>query len=183
MINKKNIPNIITILRGVFTLVIIILFLVDAEKYMPTILALFVIASISDFLDGYLARKWNVVSNFGKTADPLLDKILVFSLLIFIFEFNVVPKIFIIILILRDLTIDSIRSTLISRGITMPAIYTAKLKTTFQMIMIIFVLLYLIFPYISALSHLAIGTGAIAVALSLLSGYTYIKTFTNTKNN
>ena len=88
MLNKKNIPNIITITRGLFTIVIIILFLLDAQKYMSLILTLFIIASLSDFLDGYLARKWHVVSDFGKTADPLLDKILVFSLLVLVFEYN-----------------------------------------------------------------------------------------------
>lgn len=176
MINKKNIPNIITIFRGLFTLVIITLFLIDAEKYISIILALFIIASISDFLDGYLARKWNVVSDFGKTADPLLDKVLVFSLLVLIFQYNIVPQLFIMILILRDLTIDSVRSAVIAKGGTMPAISSAKWKTTFQMLMIIFVLLYLIYPQ-QWISYLAIGTGALAVIFSLTSGYAYIQTF------
>lgn len=176
MINKKNIPNIITILRGVFTILIIILFLIDAQKYMPIIFVLFIIASLSDFLDGYLARKWHVVSDFGKTADPLLDKVLVFSLLVLIFQYNVVPQLFIMILILRDLTIDSVRSTIIAKGDTMPAISSAKWKTTFQMLMIIFVLLCLIYPQ-QWISYLAIGTGALAVIFSLTSGYTYIQTF------
>jgi CDP-diacylglycerol--glycerol-3-phosphate 3-phosphatidyltransferase len=180
MINKKNIPNIITVLRGIFTLIIIILFLVDAQKYMPVILALFIIASISDFLDGYLARKWHVVSNFGKTADPLLDKVLVFSLLVLIFQYNVVPQLFIMILILRDLTIDSVRSAIVAKGGTMPAIFSAKLKTTFQMLMIIFVLLYLIYP-LQWILYAAVGTGAMAVVFSLISGYVYIQTFQNHK--
>jgi CDP-diacylglycerol--glycerol-3-phosphate 3-phosphatidyltransferase len=177
--NKKNIPNIITILRGILTIIIIILFLIDAEQYMSLILILFIIASISDFLDGYLARKWNIVSDFGKTADPLLDKILVFSLLILIFEFNIVPKIFIIILILRDLTIDSIRSAIIAQGNTMPAIFSAKLKTTFQMFMIIFVLLALIFPQNTTIPYIAISASILAIITSLFSGYIYIKTFIN----
>ncbi len=178
MLNKKNIPNIITITRGLFTIVIIILFLLDAQKYMSLILTLFIIASLSDFLDGYLARKWHVVSDFGKTADPLLDKILVFSLLVLVFEYNAVPQFFIIILILRDLTIDSIRSAIIAKSNTLPAIFSAKLKTTFQMLMIIFILLYLIYP-LQWISYIAISTGALAVIFSLTSGYTYIQTFKN----
>ena len=180
MLTKKNIPNIITISRGMFTLAIIILFLVDAEKYMSLILILFIIASISDFLDGYLARRWHVVSDFGETADPLLDKILVFSLLVLIFQYNVVPQLFIMILILRDLTIDSIRSAVIAKGGTMPAISSAKWKTTFQMLMIIFILLYFIYP-LQWIAYIAIGTGALAVIFSLTSGYTYIQTFRTQK--
>jgi CDP-diacylglycerol--glycerol-3-phosphate 3-phosphatidyltransferase len=147
---------------------------------MSVILALFIIASISDFLDGYLARKWHVVSNFGKTADPLLDKVLVFSLLVLIFQYNVVPQLFIMILILRDLTIDSVRSAIVAKGGTMPAIFSAKLKTTFQMLMIIFVLLYLIYP-LQWILYAAVGTGAMAVVFSLISGYAYIQTFQNHK--
>ena len=146
MITKQQVPNIITVARGAFTLAIIALFLIDAEKYMPAIFILFVIASFSDYVDGYLARKWNVVSEFGKMADPLLDKILVFSVLILVFEFKIVPQVIILLLILRDLTIDSLRSYMASRGVSMPAITSAKWKTAFQMFMVIFILLFLIYP-------------------------------------
>lgn len=176
MFSKKQIPNGITIARGVFTLMIIALFLIDHEKYMPIIFVLFIIASLSDFVDGYLARKWKVVSEFGKMADPLLDKVLVFSLLILVFEFKVVPQVIILLLVLRDLTIDSLRSYAASRGISMPAITSAKWKTTFQMLMIIFILLFLIYPETAWLQTAAIATGALALILSLWSAAIYIKT-------
>jgi CDP-diacylglycerol--glycerol-3-phosphate 3-phosphatidyltransferase len=174
MFSKQNIPNILTIARGIFTLIIIVLFLIDAQTFMPLILVLFIIASVSDFLDGYLARKWKVISDFGKTADPLLDKVLVFSLLILIFQYNVVPQLFIMILVLRDLTIDSVRSSIVAKGQTMPAISSAKWKTTFQMLMIIFVLLYLIYPQ-QWISYTAIAMSILAVIFSLISGHIYIK--------
>lgn len=137
----------------------------------------FIVASFTDFLDGYLARKWKVVSNFGKIADPLLDKVLVFSLLILTFEFGIVPKWFIMILILRDMIIDSLRSYFVTRGITVAAIYTAKLKTVCQMLMINFILLTLIFPANIILEKTAITVGAIAVIMSLWSAGSYIKIF------
>lgn len=176
MFKKENIPNIITIARGVFTLIIIALFLIDAQKYMPTIFVLFIIASLSDFVDGYLARKWRVVSEFGKMADPLLDKVLVFSLLILVFEYKVIPQVIILLLVLRDLTIDSLRSYAASRGISMPAITSAKWKTTFQMMMIVFILLTLIYPETAWLQTIALATGVIALILSLWSAGIYIKT-------
>lgn len=183
MLSKKQLPNIITIARGVFTLMIIALFLIDHEKYMPTIFILFIVASLSDFIDGYLARRWHVVSEFGKLADPLLDKVLVFSLLILVFEFNVVPQIIILLLILRDLTIDSLRSYATARGISMPAITSAKWKTTFQMFMIMFILLFLIFPAIAWLQSAAILTGMLALIFSLWSAAIYIKTSVSSPDN
>lgn len=183
MFSKKQIPNIITIARGVFTLIIIVLFLIDAQKYMPIIFILFIIASLSDFVDGYLARKWHVVSEFGKMADPLLDKVLVFSLLILVFEFKVVPQVIILLLILRDLTIDSLRSYTATRGVSMPAITSAKWKTTFQMFMIVFILLFLIYPHMSWLQSAAQITGIIALILSLWSAGIYIKTSVRSPDN
>ena len=182
MFKKKNIPNIITVFRGVLTLVIIVLFLIDAQKYMIAIFTLFVIASLSDFVDGYLARKWHVVSDFGKTADPLLDKILVFSLLVLIFPTEVVPQWAIMILILRDLIIDSLRSYLVSQKITMPAIFTAKVKTTCQMLMIALTLLFLAYPDMAMLAALAKVMTILAVIMALISAYKYFRVFFDSRH-
>lgn len=176
MLNRKNIPNIITFIRGLLTIAIIILFLINYDKYISIIWTLFIAAAASDFFDGYLARKWNTISEFGKMADPLLDKMLVFSLLILVFEFDIVPRTFIMILVVRDLLIDSLRNYLARHNVSMPAIGTAKLKTTFQMLMINFILLTLIFPAAYALQLLTITTGMIAVVMSLWSATIYIKT-------
>ena len=180
MLNKKNIPNILTGLRGILTIIIIVLFLLDYSQYGITIWTLFIIASFTDFLDGYLARKWQVVSNFGKIADPLLDKVLVFALLILVFEFSIIPKAFIMILILRDMLIDALRSYFVTKGVTVAAIYTAKLKTAFQMLMINFILLTLIFPTNIILEKAAIITGLTAVIMSLWSAGSYVRIFMST---
>lgn len=183
MLIKKNIPNIITIIRGILTIAIIILFLINSYKYGLIILILFLAASISDFLDGYFARKWNVVSSFGKTADPLLDAILNFSLLVLIFNLNIIPKIIIIILIILDLIVGFIRSTLLSKGKILSAIYPAKIKTAFLMITITLMLSLLAFPQIEILSILALGASLIAVTFSLISVFIYLKIFTKSLSN
>lgn len=177
MISKKHIPNILTGARGVLTIVITVLFLIDYDRYIIVIWLLFITASLTDLCDGYCARRWNAVSKFGKITDPLFDKILIFSLLILVFEFEIVPKFFVIILIVRDLFIDTLRNYLFTTGTTLSAILSAKIKTAFQILMINFILLTLIFPTIYTLQKIAIATGAIAIILSLWSAGVYIRSF------
>ncbi|UKS54507.1 CDP-diacylglycerol--glycerol-3-phosphate 3-phosphatidyltransferase [Mycoplasma feriruminatoris] len=140
-----NLPNILTTIRIVLVPVIIVLLLVD--HYMNNEFftnfsrvcwyisgAIFIIASLTDFLDGWIARKYNLVTNFGKFFDPIADKLLVNATLILFSSLGVLPVWMTVVLILRDTFVDFIRMILSSKGITLAAGMGGKLKTTFQMI-------------------------------------------------
>ncbi|QVK01948.1 CDP-diacylglycerol--glycerol-3-phosphate 3-phosphatidyltransferase [Mycoplasma mycoides subsp. capri] len=140
-----NLPNILTTIRILLVPIIIVLLLVD--HYMNGLVftnfskfawfisgGIFIVASLTDFLDGWIARKYNLVTNFGKFFDPIADKLLVNATLILFSSLDVLPIWMTVVLILRDTFIDFIRMILSSKGITLAAGMGGKLKTTFQMI-------------------------------------------------
>ena len=98
-------------------------------------------ASITDWFDGYLARKNNLVTNFGKFMDPLADKLLVCSALICMIELDRLPAWFVIIIIAREFIISGFRLIAAENGVVIAANYWGKFKTTFQMLMIILLIL------------------------------------------
>ena len=105
-------------------------------------LAIFAIASVTDFLDGFIARKYNMVSNFGKFLDPLADKLLVCSALICLLYLNQINVFVVLIIILRDFTINAYRLIAAERGIVIAASWSGKIKTTLQMIMVLALILH-----------------------------------------
>lgn len=175
MFNKKNIPNIITIARGIIALSIAALFLSDLENRFLIIFVLFLAGSISDWVDGYLARKWKTVSDFGKMFDPIFDKIFTFIFYFFLFSISGMPRLIFILLLLREIFIDGMRNYMLSKGIVTPAIRSAKLKTVSQVAMIFFALLFLIHPAAYWFQYLTYAFGVIAVALAYWSGWKYLK--------
>ncbi len=133
-----NLPNKLTILRVLMIPFFILFLLVPitgaADKWIA--LAIFIVASLTDLLDGYIARKYHIVTNFGKFADPLADKLLVCSALICLVELSRVPSWIVIIIIAREFIISGFRLIASDNGIVIAASYWGKFKTTFQMIMI-----------------------------------------------
>ena len=105
------------------------------------VLAIFAIASITDYLDGNIARKNNMVTTFGKFADPIADKLLVDMTLIILGYKHMIPIVCVIVMILRDLIVDGCRMIAAQRGVVVSAGMLGKLKTAFQMVTIIIVLL------------------------------------------
>ena len=133
-------------------------------------LAIFVAASVTDWFDGHLARKNNLVTNFGKFMDPLADKLLVCSALICMIELDRLPAWFVIIIIAREFIISGFRLIASDNGIVIAASYWGKFKTVSQMIMII--LLMLDFGGVFAvLTQIFIW---LSVALTIISLLTYI---------
>ena len=96
-------------------------------------LAIFIVASLTDLLDGKIARKYNLVTNFGKFMDPLADKLLVCSALICLIELNKIPSWMVIIIIAREFIISGFRLVASDNGVVIAASYWGKFKTTFQM--------------------------------------------------
>lgn len=175
MFSKKNIPNIITFGRGIIALIIVFLFLSNLENRFSIILILFLFGSISDWADGYLSRKWNVVSDFGRMFDPIFDKILTMIFYFFLFSITGMPKIIFILLFLREIFIDGVKNYMLSKGIVTPAIKSAKLKMISQILMIFFALLFLIYPNVCWFQKLTYFFGSIAVILAYYSGWKYLK--------
>jgi CDP-diacylglycerol--glycerol-3-phosphate 3-phosphatidyltransferase len=191
-----NLPNRITIARFMIVLIMIGVMLFPYETVsnvnlgstlipLPyfVALALFVIASFTDFLDGYLARKLNLVTNFGKFLDPFADKVLTNSAFILLMitpnwveiELIRVPAWIVIIMIIRDLAVDGIRMIGISQGKVIAASKIGKLKTVMQIIAIIFVFLndavfgFLNLPNGFTITDIILYLAALVSLISLIS--------------
>ena len=138
-----NLPNKLTVLRVVMIPFFVVFMLTDLGgdygNYIA--LAIFIIASLTDLLDGKIARKRNLVTNFGKFMDPLADKLLVCSALICLVEMERLAAWMVIVIIAREFIISGFRLIASDNGVVIAASYWGKFKTTFQMIMIILLIL------------------------------------------
>ena len=169
------IPNVLSVFRMIAFLPVIILF---SSEYYLTSFILFTAAAWSDFLDGFLARKYNLTSNLGSLLDLLADKVLVSSILIFLVFYtgNIYLLILTMIIIVREISISSLRLFLISSGVEISNITPdkyGKLKTFLQMLSISLLLIYPLFGnlfFISILILLMIST-----FLSIISFLNYLK--------
>ena len=168
-----NLPNKLTILRTIMIPVFLIFLYIPGLGMTGDVLAaaIFVLASFTDFLDGKIARKYNLVTNFGKFMDPLADKLLVCSALIALVDLDRIPAWVVIIIIAREFIISGFRLIASDNGVVIAASYWGKFKTTFQMIMIILLILNIDYPY-SNIINLVIMY--IALALTIISLLDYI---------
>ena len=163
-----NLPNKLTVLRVIMIPFFVAALLYDggANQNMRYVAAaLFIIASLTDMLDGKIARKYNLVTNFGKFMDPLADKLLVCSALICMIELRELPAWMVIIIISREFIISGFRLIAAENGI----VIAAKFKTTFQMIGV--VLLIFNIPALSMVTTIVIW---IALALTVISLVDYV---------
>ena len=167
---KMNIANKLTILRIIMIPLFIYLLL---EGYSVLALITFSIASFTDFLDGYLARKYNLITNFGKFMDPLADKLLVTSALVCFVQLGMLNAWVVIIILSREFIVSIFRAIAAADGLVIAASWWGKSKTISQMIMVI-VLLLNNYPF--ELIHLPVDTILIYIAtiLTIVSGYDYI---------
>ena len=133
---KMNLPNKLTILRTVMIPFFILFLYTDWFHGYDKIIAavIFIAASLTDMLDGKIARKYNLVTNFGKFMDPLADKLLVCSALICLIELQKIPAYMVIIIIAREFIISGFRLVAADNRVVIAASYWGKFKTTFQMI-------------------------------------------------
>ncbi|MFC6464774.1 CDP-diacylglycerol--glycerol-3-phosphate 3-phosphatidyltransferase [Marinilactibacillus sp. GCM10026970] len=149
-----NLPNKLTMLRIFMIPIFIVLIVMPIDLGTVEILnssievklliatIVFAVASFTDWLDGYLARKMNIVSNFGKFADPLADKMLVMTALILLVQLNLAPAWVVAVIVCRELAVTGLRLLLVEQGGTvLAASWPGKVKTNTQMLAIIFLLL------------------------------------------
>ncbi|MDU6822752.1 CDP-diacylglycerol--glycerol-3-phosphate 3-phosphatidyltransferase [Intestinibacter bartlettii] len=168
-----NLPNKLTLLRICLIPVFVILMLSQVSNFFLISCVIFIIASITDFLDGKIARKYNLVTDFGKFMDPLADKLLVLSALICMIEYDLVAGWMVIIIVARELTVSILRAIAADNGKVIAASGGGKIKTTSQMIAII---LLLIGANYSNSQIVFVGTIAmyIATIFTLYSGIDYL---------
>lgn len=178
-----NLPNKLTIFRVILIVPFVLVMLgsyarwgwfmavfggiVDYADYIA--LGIFIVASLTDLLDGKIARKYNLVTNFGKFMDPLADKLLVCAALICLVEMDRIPAWIVIIIISREFIISGFRLVAADNRVVIAASYWGKFKTTFQMVMVC-----LMIANIGALAVLTRIVMWIAVALTVVSLVDYL---------
>lgn len=184
---KKQIPNMLTFLRILLTPVFILLLFYDHPFSNFWALIVFVIASITDAYDGYVARKYDLVTDYGRFLDPLADKILVSSAFISFAVMGIIPYWMVALIIFRDLFVTGLRMVMSQKGFIMQTSKSAKIKTGVQIGFIIFVLIYLgakaftFFPitdFVSAIKEYRViyYLTITVTVLTLLTGINYLYT-------
>ena len=124
----------ITVVRVVLIPVVLLLMYINFPGHMYVALAVFIIASVSDFVDGYIARHYNQVSNFGKFMDPLADKLLVISVMLVFVDWGLMPAWAAIIVVARELCVTGLRLIAVEGGKVIAAAWSGKIKTASTMV-------------------------------------------------
>lgn len=165
-----NLPNKLTILRVIMIPFFLLFLLTDllGETGRYVALVIFCAASFTDYLDGYIARKNNLVTNFGKFMDPLADKLLVSAALIAFIELGKLSAVIVIIIISREFIISGFRLVASDSGVVIAASYWGKFKTVSQMIMIILLILDIQNPIFAMLTNAFVYIALILTVVSLI---------------
>jgi len=148
-----NIPNILTLLRIAAIPLLATLLLSPSKEAGFWAAALFAVASITDWLDGYLARRMGIVTVFGKFLDPIADKLIVMSALIMILPFGRVPAWMVLVILGREIIITGLRGIASTEGIVIPASDLGKFKTIFQIVAILGLLLHFDYHWFFSIDH------------------------------
>lgn len=165
-----NLPNKLTVGRMIAVPFFIAAYMME---YYLVAFVIFVVASATDWLDGYLARKYNLVSNFGKIMDPLADKILVYSAFCLMIP-QQVPGWMLIIILAREFVVSGMRTVAASEGIVIAAGMSGKIKTVLQMIAVPLLILAPAFPGAEWLNMLAQGFLWASLVMTVYSGCEYV---------
>ena len=177
-----NLPNKITIFRMCMIPFFLVIFLIDTIPYGNYIaLGIFIIACLSDAVDGHLARKYNLVTNFGKFMDPLADKLLVCTALLCFVEQGTLNLIVAIVIVAREFIISGFRLVAAEGGLVLAASYWGKFKTATQMVMCCLLSVHLDFGWYTALETIFIWASFALTVISLLDYLIKNKSVLNTK--
>lgn len=182
----KKLPLILTVARIFATIPVAVLLLSSKNfdgYYLDWIaVLLFYTASITDYYDGYFARKYNAVTNLGKFLDPVADKILVMAILVILLHQQKIDPWMVMLFLTRDTLVGGIRAAASADGLVIPAQTTGKWKAALQMISVPFMMVNEIHPYFP---NLKIGYGLLwfSVLLSLISGWDYFKLYLDEKQS
>jgi CDP-diacylglycerol--glycerol-3-phosphate 3-phosphatidyltransferase len=171
-----NLPNAITMLRiGIIPVLFFLLLSPDFTESL-VIACIFVIAALTDLLDGYVARRYQIVTTMGKFLDPIADKLVVNTAMILMIPIGRIPAWIVAIIIIRDFTVDGIRTIASSEGIIIGSSRLAKQKTLCQVVAVTALMIH--YPFLGADAHLVgIAILYLALFLTLYSGLDYLMKF------
>jgi cardiolipin synthase len=170
----KNLPNILTAIRiGVIPIIILTFYFDDAVIAHQLSAFLFLIACITDFLDGYLARKFHLESNLGKMLDPIADKILIGAILIMLVKFEKANELPCILILIREFAVAGLREFLAEIRVSVPVSQLAKIKTFVQMGALFILLLGTVGSGITYLSEIGQIALWIAATVTVFTGWSY----------
>jgi CDP-diacylglycerol--glycerol-3-phosphate 3-phosphatidyltransferase len=181
-----NLPNILTLARVAAVPVIVVLLLSDSRSSGMWAAAIFGIAAVTDFIDGWLARKWEIETILGKFLDPLADKLIVMAALIMLIPLDRVPAWAVFLILAREMIVTGLRSIASSEGIVIGASDLGKYKTIYQMVAIPGLMLHYDFHWFFGLEwglfrvnmhNFGIFFFYIAFALTMWSGFDYLQKF------
>lgn len=181
-----NLPNKLTLLRTILVPFFLLFLFWEQIPFNFTIaLLIFAVASVTDALDGYIARKNNLVTSFGKFLDPLADKVLVVSALAAFVELDIFGSVPLIIIVAREFMVSGLRLVTADKGVVVAAGFWGKLKTAFTMVAIVVILVYLIIlgdfnfdisqTFQNAADIVIDVLVWVSAALTVISGIVYLK--------
>ena len=165
-----NLPNKLSIIRALCIPVITVLLYMDNSICRLIAGIIFILACLTDFIDGHIARKYHLVTDFGKFIDPVADKLLVLTIFIMLIHLHQMDAWIVILILCRELSVDGLRLVAVTQGKVIAAGPLGKWKTTFQMVLIAIMILFNLSVYqFWPVTVLAM----IVVALTLISGVDY----------
>jgi len=162
-----NLPNKLTLLRVFLIPVFVLFYVFQIPDWSFWVAIVFIVASITDFLDGYLARKMNLVTTFGKFVDPIADKILVLAALLILQDAYEIPFWVVLVLLAREFIISGFRLVASSKGVVIAADKSGKLKTFAQMLAIAMILFFGAFDCVACYVFFIIGVVLLYVSMVL----------------
>ncbi len=174
-----NLPNAITLLRIGILPVLFLILLEPGEAMSLAIAILFILAALTDLLDGYVARRYNIVTRMGKLLDPIADKIIMSAALVLLIPVGRAPAWIVALMVMRDFAVDGLRSMAAAEGHVIEASRLGKYKTVCQIIAVSALIIH--YP-IYGIDASSIGTAFlyVSLALSLWSGFDYLMKFYRT---
>ena len=180
----KNLPNVLTISRIVLLAPLLIMIYLPIDQLNLISVILFILIALTDFFDGFFARRQNIMSEFGKMLDPIADKLLVVGVLIVLMikgtieDLTILPA---LLIIFREIFISGLREFAANRNsyASIDVSQVGKLKTAIQMLSLLLILSSLVFKHLMILLNIGIIFLWISMALALISGYIYYKSVFN----
>lgn len=167
-----NLANKLTVIRMILVPIFLIFMSIKKSEFTLIAIVIFILAALTDKLDGYIARSRNQITNFGKFMDPLADKLLVSSALVSLVEYNIIPTWVAMIIIAREFAVTGLRTIAATDGIVIAASWWGKIKTVIQIVSIVLSLITIINSsiYIEYIAYIGITA---AVIITILSGIDY----------
>ncbi len=172
----KNIPNYLTMIRILAIPIIVMSFYFEDSKFAHRLGGIvFAIASVTDFFDGFLARKFNIISSFGKMFDPIADKVLVGCVLVMLVKEGRADEVPCLLILAREFIVAGLREFLAQVQVSVPVTWLAKTKTTIQMMALTMLIIGATGSGIESLNLIGHISLWVAAILTLITGYSYLK--------